>query len=513
MGSGPSMGASGRAYLSQLRVNLVLAARNRMGLIYGFAFPLIFLGAFWSLYRHDEVPLLLHMGELITVTVLGGACFGLPTSLVSERERGVWRRYRLTPTPTFIFLASLLTARFVLVLGAALMQIAVAMAAGMPAPSDPLGLLLAFVLVAFAFLGVGMVIAMIADNVPTVQALGQCIFLPMLIVGGVAVRLSALPAWAQQVSAFLPGRYAVAALQRSVSGSGQGGGGFELFALFLIGAAGFLAAVQMFRWDPAQRFRLTSAKAGAGLAVALGMWLVVGAMTHMLGRVAVSDPVLEDVGTVADFVAPPGPAAPAPAPVVAAQPAPAANTAAPAPPPPPPAAPTGPASWRDATAADFKRVAFDKLPPDEGVIAPFARADEIPAETSISALKRVEEGLPVWPPGQVEDPIQWVRNNLYVAAVPDLLQMAEVERFLPEVVFLHLKSQMSQDELAKALFWVAMHPDEGDDAAIQRLGYFGLPPVKGQTKPVHGRVMLYALKMLGRLTGDLPVAPVSAPPS
>ena len=66
-------------------------------------FPLIFLFAFWALYRDDPVPLVLHLGQLVTITVLGGACFGLPTTIVSERERGVWRRYRLTPAPRWLF--------------------------------------------------------------------------------------------------------------------------------------------------------------------------------------------------------------------------------------------------------------------------------------------------------------------------------------------------------------------------------------------------------------------------
>ena len=68
-----------------------------MAIIYSYLFPTIFLIAFWVLYRHERVPLARHMGELLTVTALGGACFGLPTTMVSERERGVWRRYRLAP--------------------------------------------------------------------------------------------------------------------------------------------------------------------------------------------------------------------------------------------------------------------------------------------------------------------------------------------------------------------------------------------------------------------------------
>ena len=75
-------------FLQQLRLSLALHYRNKMALIYSYLFPLIFLLAFWVLYRHESVTLARHMGELLTVSVLGGACFGLPTTMVSERERG-----------------------------------------------------------------------------------------------------------------------------------------------------------------------------------------------------------------------------------------------------------------------------------------------------------------------------------------------------------------------------------------------------------------------------------------
>src|SRR5215831_7934505 len=166
--------------LLQVGLALRLNFRNKMALIYGYLFPMIFLGAFWALYRHDKVPLALHMGELLTVTALGGACLGLPTTMVAERERGVWRRYRLAPVPTRNLIASVAIARYFLLITAAFLQLLLAMVAGMPAPAHPIGLLIAFLLVSFAFMGIGLEIAMLADNVPAVQALGQCIFLPML---------------------------------------------------------------------------------------------------------------------------------------------------------------------------------------------------------------------------------------------------------------------------------------------------------------------------------------------
>jgi hypothetical protein len=59
-------------------------------------------------------------------------------------------------------------------------------------------------------------------------------------------------------------------------------------------------------------------------------------------------------------------------------------------------------------------------------------------------------------------------------------------------------------DLPKILYWIAMHPGGGSDAAIHQLGAFGLPDINGPTKPVRGRIMLYAFKLLGRLAGPLP---------
>jgi ABC-type polysaccharide/polyol phosphate export permease len=459
------------ALLHLTLLGLKLNFRNRMAILYGYLFPLIFLVAFWAIYRGDPVPLALHLGQFLTVTILGSACFGLPTTIVSERERGVWRRYRLLPAPGWVFLVSVLASRAVLLLTAALLQLALAFAFGMPAPLHPLSLLVAFAAASFAFLAFGMVIAMLVDNVPAVQALGQCIFLPMLMIGGVAVRLESLPAWAQHFSVFLPGRYAVEALQLSATGAELSGVGFDLVALLLIGAAGAVAAGAMFRWDKA------FAPRRAWLLLAIGMWVAVGMAAEMRGRVAVSAMQdIQEVGSARDYVA-----------------APPKTEAAPA-----------AASWRDVTQTEIDKIAFNRLPPDEGIISPVSRGDETPDPAILSTLDRIRDGLPGWAPGNVSDPVQRARNLLAIAAVPDIMQMEQVERFVPRLVFARLQTVISPRELPKILYWIALHPEAGSDAAMHQLGVFGLPDITGPTKPVRGRVMLYAFKLLGRLAGPIP---------
>ena len=448
-------------------LSLKLNFRNRMAILYGYLFPLIFLVAFWALYRNDPVPLALHIGQLLTITVLGGACFGLPTTIVSERERGVWRRYRLLPAPPSTFIASILLARLVLLVTAGMLQLALGFAFGLPWPAHPGQLVIAFLFTAFAFMGIGLTIAMLVDNVPAVQALGQCIFLPMLILGGVAVQLQSLPLWAQHISAFFPGRYAVEALQRCFTGAGLSGAAFDLVALLITGLAGAIAATGMFRWDRS----FTPNK--AWLLVAFGMWLVVGAIAELRGEVTQSRLVdTQSVGAARDY-------ATAAKPVTAA-------------------------GWTAVTEADFDTVAFARLPPDEGIISPVSRSDETPDPTVQPALDRIRDSLASWVPGNVADPVQRTRNLLAVAAVPDILQMEQVERFVPRLIFARLQAVIPPRDLPKILYWIAMHPDAGDDSAIRQLRELGLPQVQGPTKPVRGRIMIYAFKLLGRLTGKIP---------
>lgn len=456
-----------KAWWLQVEIALRLHFRNRMALLYGYLFPLIFLVAFWVLYRHESVPLLRHMGELLTVSVLGGACFGLPTTLVGERERGVWRRYRLSPLPLWAVLSAVVVARGVLLVSAGALQWGVAVLVGMTAPEHPGAVVVAFATVCFAFIGLGLLIAQLANNVPAVQALGQCIFLPMLIIGGVAVKLASLPEWAQHVSAFFPGRYAVEAIQSGFTGEGFAEIGFPLLALLGMGLAGGLAAAGLFRWDTQERVDWRR-RARWLIPVALG-WLAGGAWAEREGRALVPP-----TGIVAE-ASTAGASVPAVVPVpVLPEPI-----------------------WAKITAADTAALNY-QVPPDRGVVAPFAGDDEEPDEYTAQELETVRRKLYTWRPAFEGDDIQRVRNLLYVAAVPDSVQLP-IERHLPPMVLRYLSDMYPHDKLVKMLTYIAMHPEEG--GVIVNLGDLGLEAAVGDPWTVRERAYFYAVKFTARLTG------------
>ena len=527
--------------LRQLVVNLRLHFRNRMAILYSYLFPTMFLLAFWALYRHEQVPLVRHIGELLTIAALGGACFGLPTTMVSERERGVWRRYRLTPVRTATFVGGTLVSRYVLLVIAGLLQVALAMSLGMPLPRHPVELVVAFTVVAFAFMGVGLVIAMLADNVPAVQALGQCIFLPMLIIGGVAVPLASLPDWAQRVSLYLPGRYAVDIIQATANGDGLGTAGFSVLALLFIGAAGCVAGAKLFRWDREQRFATEPGK--VWVAVALAAWIAVGltADARRGGSIPPAAGAMPEQASVSTPMATPPPVIPSPTPAPTAAPptteAPAASAAPPpanpagrgdgppaavtppkpaqptpaSPPPPasstladkPPLAPLAPQTWQAVTLADIERdLVFDRLPPDGGVVTPIAAAGQYPEQDVADQLSAISDILLAWLPGNIEDPVQRTRNLLFVLGVVDVAQMP-MEPFLPEVIFGAIRQRTPSSELLKVLYWIAVHPDQGTIPTVAEFRTLGLRQVSPDTEELRNRAAVYGVKLLGRLTGQI----------
>ncbi|HVU24203.1 MAG TPA: ABC transporter permease [Opitutus sp.] len=433
--------ALARHFLLTLQLNF----RSKQAIIYGYLVPVLFLLGFASIFRGDTPPLVGEMGQILTITILGGACFGLPTALVAERERGVWRRYRLLPVRSGALLASTILARLVIIATSVLLQLLLArLIYGTPFPQHPGPFVLAFLVVAFAFLGLGLLVAALADDVPAVQALGQCLFLPMILIGGVGVPLAVLPVWAQRVAGFMPGRYAVESLQRTIAGdSPLAGAGFNGAALLLIGLAAAAIGLKLFRWETARRLRSPER---TWIAAALVAWFAVGGAAAYTGRLK-------------------------------------------------PVAPLD-AAYAQITDAQIDAITYNDLPGDNELVTRLAPPFDRAAATRARPLLA---GLHAWPPGNVADPGECVRHYIALATVADIVadpREAEIAR----AVFDELQSRFDPATLRRALAWIVLAPDDG--TIVQKAPELDLhrhPP----ERLIRQRLPLYAKKFLGRLVGKI----------
>jgi ABC-2 type transport system permease protein len=487
-------------------LTLRLNFRSKQAVVYGFVFPLLFLFAFWGIYYKKEIPPLANeLGQLLTVTILSGACFGMPTAMVSERERGVWRRYRLLPSATGGIVLSAMVVRVVLVAIAIVMQLVLAhYVCGAAWPARPFLLAGVFFFVAFAFLGLGLVIAMLADNVPAVQALGQIVFLPMLMIGGIGVRLDQLPNWAAHIAAFLPGVYSVDALDAALRPRPLSSAiplSYCLFALTIIGAAGCLTGRQMFRWDAAQKM---TGRSRAWVTAALAAWLAVGVLAEEGGKVksrhfatlaSTAQPTTTKAAAtqVARVVPPPTTSAPATQQV--------AET------PPPTSMPTskptvaGTAPWVAITDADIDKITYDDLQPDTGTVTPVAANLDNLDDDGKKQMEEFTAKLDDWPPGKDLDIVQRVRNLLSICAIADLLE-DQYESYIPYIVFDHIRYDVGDPvKLKKVLAYIVYHPDLGH--VLVKAPEFGFDQGVFE-EGVRDRSADYARKMLARELGKVP---------
>src|ERR1051325_4176031 len=71
-------------FLHHLGLTLKLNFRNPQAVVFGYVVPIFFLFAYGSVFagRSSAAPLTRQLGQLITISVLGGACFGMPIAFV-----------------------------------------------------------------------------------------------------------------------------------------------------------------------------------------------------------------------------------------------------------------------------------------------------------------------------------------------------------------------------------------------------------------------------------------------
>jgi hypothetical protein len=427
-------------------LSLELSFRSKQAIVYGYFVPILFLVAFGSVFRAETPALLGQMGQLLTITILGGACFGMPTALVAERERGIWRRYRLLPVATGSLVGTVLAARVLIVASAAALQIALAhFAYGTPLPLHPGQEALAVLLVTASFLGLGLLVAALAEDVPAVQAIGQCLFLPMIMIGGVGIPLLALPVWAQKASGFMPGRYAVDLLQLGFSDqAGIGRGGFSALALVVIGSAAALAGTRLFRWDSG---RHVGRATGAWVAAALCAWIAVGLAAAATGRLA--------------------------------------------------AGPRLGGGYAAVTEAEIDSITYDNLPGDSEFVSRLARP--FAGTGGLGGMAGFAERLSEWPPGHAGDAGQDTRDLLCVAGIADVSEDPH-EGEIARLVFDELRANLGDERLSRVLAWIILNPQEG--RAIMSAPELGLDR-RFREDIIRERAVLYARKFLGRLRGKI----------
>jgi ABC-2 type transport system permease protein len=239
------LGPLTKAYLLQ-------SFRSKTAIFWNLVFPMVWLFLFGFLFYRGQPSMM--MPGLLTITLISGSFFGVSYLMVSEREAGILRRYRVTPvTSTTVVLANAIRALVTL-------SISVTAQAGvgwLVFRYEVTGslLLTAFIMLlgGAAFVPLGMFVGSVAQDMRTAPAISNLLFFPLIFGSGAAYPAFLLPGWIQSIMRIIPSSYLVEALQGvMLRGHGlvQLAGPITVLLLTLV--VGAWLNSRLFRWETSQ---------------------------------------------------------------------------------------------------------------------------------------------------------------------------------------------------------------------------------------------------------------------
>ncbi len=241
-----------RAFINHFSFEFRTGIRNKSLLLLNYLFPLAFY-AMMGLLMAELNPTFLDtmIPAMIVFAALSSMVLGLPSPLVSSREAGIFRSYKINGIPAVSILAipALTTVVHTLVV-AGIISATATRFFGAASPVNWAGFALVVLLTVFTIAGIGVLVGVISSNSHSAVLWSQLIFLPSMMLGGLMIPSSMLPEALSKIGMLLPSTYAMHAFQGLAWKLDVGFN--PLWSAIILLASGILSfglAIYLFSWD------------------------------------------------------------------------------------------------------------------------------------------------------------------------------------------------------------------------------------------------------------------------
>ncbi|MGB2668347.1 MAG: ABC transporter permease [Candidatus Acidiferrum sp.] len=236
--------------LAAMRIRITL--RNKAFLFFSLFMPMLFFFLYGSVFaKGNPVVVTILMGPVLSLTVMG-TFWGLSMQLVTWREQGILRRFRLAPIPPSKMIASSVIANYALILPTVILELVLARYVyHVTQFGDLLSVFVLAILGITSFGALGLVVASVTNTMQETQIINQMLWLMLIFLSGATLPLALLPRAVQRVGLFLPATYLVSGIQRAmVDHAGILSLGVEIVSLGCWAALAFTISSLLFRWEP-----------------------------------------------------------------------------------------------------------------------------------------------------------------------------------------------------------------------------------------------------------------------
>lgn len=265
------------------KVRLRLAMRNKMFLFFSLIMPLGFLFFSATVFGKGRMGWIGYiLGAILTMTVMG-SFWGLSVQLVTFREQGILRRFRLAPLGAGPMLASSMLANYIMLIP----TVAIEMTAcrwtyHLKDFGNVWQILLLITFGSAAFSSLGLIVASVTNTMQETQVINQILWTGFLFLSGATVPLVSFPNWLQHCALFMPATYLALGLEFATTRLADT---LEIvtdvIALSIGSWVAFEVSRRIFRWEPEAK---VSGRAKLWVVAALCPFLIFGAYENIRGK-------------------------------------------------------------------------------------------------------------------------------------------------------------------------------------------------------------------------------------
>jgi ABC-2 type transport system permease protein len=195
---------------------------------------------------HDTI-----IPAFISIAVMTSTLLGMPNPIVASREAGVFRSFKINGVPaTSLLSIPVLSSLLHMILVSAIIALAAVPLFKANLPIHWGYFILVGLLTIFAMAGLGMLIGVISSNSRATILISQLFFVPSMMLSGIVMPSSMLPASMRPMAMLLPPTYTMNAWRSLAFGQPAGFDPlWSMVVLFAGGLTAFILAVILFQWD------------------------------------------------------------------------------------------------------------------------------------------------------------------------------------------------------------------------------------------------------------------------
>ncbi|HVB35006.1 MAG TPA: ABC transporter permease [Patescibacteria group bacterium] len=243
------------ATMSLTGVRMKLALRNRAFIFFSIVMPFGFLFFFFLVFGRGGPAAVSYLLAAVLALSVMGSFWGLSVQLISFREQGILRRFRLTPIGAGPLLASSILSNYMLTIPTVVIEyLAARWLFGMQHWGNLASAIVLVTVGSAAFSALGLIVASVTNSLQETQVINNVLWSIFFFLSGATIPLPVFPVWIQHAAFYLPATYLVSGLEQAlVLNTGLVGTAGDTLALVASVIVAFEVSRRLFRWEPEEK--------------------------------------------------------------------------------------------------------------------------------------------------------------------------------------------------------------------------------------------------------------------